>query len=115
MDEEVDVSFANCHEHSLHGFLEEQFDSVLEKLQLEQPCHGKRMIEKFEGFHGPIVEYMEKLCIRNGGLCVYNKEHVLCHNFLPLYPSFMFFIKQEDKFGLCDHLLDWIHWNSKIT
>ena len=41
LNEEFDVSFANCHEHSLHGFPEIQFDRVLEKLQLEQPCHGK--------------------------------------------------------------------------
>ena len=41
LDEEVDVSFANFHEHSLDGFLEETFNKVLENLQLEQPCHGK--------------------------------------------------------------------------
>ena len=35
LNEEVYVSFANSHEHSLHGFPEEQFDRVVEKLQLE--------------------------------------------------------------------------------
>ena len=31
LDEEVDVSFENCQEHSLHGFLEEHFGKVLEE------------------------------------------------------------------------------------
>ena len=35
LDEEVDVWFANCHEHIFQDSLEEQFGRVLEELQLE--------------------------------------------------------------------------------
>ena len=63
--EEVDVSFENFQEHSLHGFLKEHFGRVLEELQLEQPCHGKQITENFAGCHDPVEEYMEKFFSHN--------------------------------------------------
>ena len=43
LDEEVDVSFANCQEHSLHGFLEYHFGRLLEELKFEQPFYDKHL------------------------------------------------------------------------
>ena len=43
LNEVVDVLVGNCHEHSLHGSFEDQFNKVLEKLQFEHPWHGKQM------------------------------------------------------------------------
>ena len=85
---------------------------MLEKLQLEQPCHGKRMIEKFKGCHDLVAEYMEKLCSGNGGLCLCNKDQVFYHNLFPLSSSFMIWIKHVEEPQTLDQLLNWIHWNS---
>ena len=55
----MDVSPKTCHEFSLHGSFEDQFDSVEGNLQLGQPSHGKKMTEFFEGcrvFHNLVVE-----------------------------------------------------------
>ena len=41
LDEEVDVSFENCQERSLHGFLEENFGRVLEEIQFEWPYRDR--------------------------------------------------------------------------
>ena len=41
LNEVVDVSFTSCHDHSLHGYFEEQFDKVIEELQWEQPWHDR--------------------------------------------------------------------------
>ena len=68
MNEVVDVSFTSC---------EDQFDKMLGKLQLEQPCHGKQITKKFEGCHDPIVEYVEKLGSDNGWLCLCSKDQFL--------------------------------------
>ena len=51
LNQVVDVSFENCHEHSFQGSFEKKFDKVLEKLQLEHPCYSKQMTEYFEGLH----------------------------------------------------------------
>ena len=61
LDEEVDVSFANCQEHSLHGFLEELFDSVQVEIQFEKPCHERYITKYIASCHDPVEEYMEKL------------------------------------------------------
>ena len=61
LNQVVDIPFKNCHEHSLHGFLEERFGGVLEELQLEQHCHSRHIKEIFAGCHDPVAEYMEKL------------------------------------------------------
>ena len=82
--EEVDVSFENCQEHSLHGFLEEHFGRMLEEFQWKQPCHDRYITENFAGCHDPMAEYMEKLCSGNGWLCIYSKDQFLYHNLLPL-------------------------------
>ena len=42
---------------------------------MEQPSHGKQMIEFFEGchvFYDPIAEYMKRLFSQEGRLCVCN-------------------------------------------
>ena len=85
---------------------------MLGKLQLEQPCDGKKITEKFEGCHDPVAGYVEKLYSGNGWLCDYNKDQVFYHNLLPLSSLFLFFIKHEEKVCLWDQLLGWLHWNS---
>ena len=62
-----------------------------------------------------MVEYVEKLCSSNGWLFFYRKDQFIYHNLLSLSLSSLFFIKNEDKVGLWDHLLDWLHWKSKVT
>ena len=47
LNEFVDVSVEDCHEHSCQGSFEKQFDNVQEELHLEQPSDGKKMIEIF--------------------------------------------------------------------
>ena len=62
LNEVVDVLFKNCHEHIRQGYFEKQFDMVLDKLQLEKPCHGKQMTDYFEVFHvayDPVADYMD--------------------------------------------------------
>ena len=108
----VDVSFASCHENSLHGSCEDKFDKMLGKLQLENPCHGKQIIEKFEGCHDPVVEYVENICGGNGWLCDCSKDQVFYHNLLPFSSSFMIWIKHVEEPQTLDQLLNWLHWNS---
>ena len=87
LNQVVDIPFEKCHGHSLHGSFEEQFDRVLEKLSLEQPCHGKQIIGYFEGCHDaydPMANFMENPCSDNGWLCVCRKDQVLCHTLFPL-------------------------------
>ena len=115
LNEVVDISFKNCHENSLHDSFKDQFDKVLEELHLEHFCHGKQITENFAGYHDPVEEYMEKLCSGNGWLCLYSKDQFLYHNLFPLSLSSLFFTKHEEKIGLWDNLLDWIHWNSGVT
>ena len=109
----MDVSPRNCHEFSLHGYFEDQFDSVQGNLQLGHLSHGKIMTNFFESchvFYDPVAEYMENLGSGNGWLYLYCKDQFVYYNFLPLNLSSLFFIKHEEKVGLWDHLLDWIHW-----
>ena len=73
------------------------------------------MIEKFEGFHGPAIEYMEKLCIGNGGLCVCSKDQVFYHNLLPLSSSFLIWITHDEEAQSLDQLCGWLHWKSEFT
>ena len=82
---------------------------------MDQPCHGKRMIENFEGCHDPIVEYIESLCTGNGGLCVCSKDQVFYHNIFPLISSFLIWIKHDEEAQSLDQLLGWLHWKSKFT
>ena len=85
---------------------------------MEQPSHGKQMIEFFEVFHvfyDPMEEYMEKLGSGNGLLYLYCKDQFLYYNLVPLSLSSLFFIKHEEKVGLWNHLLDWIHWKPEFT
>ena len=73
MNEFVDVSVEYFHEHSWQGSFQKQFDIVQEELHLEQPSHGKQMIEFFEGFHvfyDHMEEYMENLGRGNGWLYI---------------------------------------------
>ena len=63
LNQVVDISFKNCYDHTLYGFSEDQFDRVLDKLPLEQPGHGKKMTEYFEGCHDAcnlVADSMEK-------------------------------------------------------
>ena len=118
LDEVVDVSPGNCHVFSLHGSFEDQFDSVQGNLQLGQLSHGKIMTKNFEGchvFYDPMAEYMENLGSGNHWLYLYCKDQFLYYNFVPLGPSILVFVKHEDKVGLWDQLLDWLHWNSDFT
>ena len=39
----VDVSLKNCHEHTLYGFCEDQFEHLQMKLQFENPLHSKQI------------------------------------------------------------------------
>ena len=103
---------------SLHGSFEDQFDSMQGNLQLGQPSHGKQMTEFFEGchvFYDPVAEYMENLGSGNGWLYFYCKDQFLYYNFLPLSLPYLCFIKHEEKLGLWDHLLEWLHWKSEVT
>ena len=76
------------------------------------------MTKKFESchaFYDPVVDYIDEFCSGNGWLYLYCKDQFLYYNFLPLSLSSMFFIKHEDKVGLWDQLLDWLHWKSDFT
>ena len=42
-------------------------------MSFTKPDHGKKITERFEGYHDPVVEYLEDLCSRSSGLCVYSK------------------------------------------
>ena len=82
LNEFVDVSVEDCHEHSCQGSFEKK-----EELHLEQPSHGKQMIEFFEGchvFYDLVAEYMENLCSGNGWLYFYCKYQFLYYKFVPL-------------------------------
>ena len=46
-NEIVDVPFEICHEHTLHGSSENQFNNLQVKLQFEQPRHRKKIEEYF--------------------------------------------------------------------
>ena len=99
----------------LHGSIEDQFDNMQGNLQLGQPSHGKQMTEFFEGchvFYDPLAEYMENLGSGNGQLYLYYKDQFIYYIFLRLSLSSLFFIKHEEKVGLSDHLLEWLHWKS---
>ena len=43
----LDEVVENCHEFSLHGSFEDQFDSMQGNLLLGQPSHGKQMTNFF--------------------------------------------------------------------
>ena len=43
LNEVVDASFANYHEHIFQDSFEVRFGRVLEELQLEHPFHGKQI------------------------------------------------------------------------
>ena len=55
-NEIVDVSCTSCHEHSLHNYSQEQFDSVQVEIQFEQPCHDRYRTEIFAGCLEPVAE-----------------------------------------------------------
>ena len=84
-------------------------------LQLEHPCHDKRITKKIVGGHDPVAEYMEKLCSGNGWLCVYSKDQLFYHNILPFSSYFLSCIKHDEEAQSLDQLLNWIHCKSKIT
>ena len=118
LDEVVDVSCGNFHDFSLHSSFEDQFDSVQGNLQLGQLSHGKIMIEFFESclaFYAPVANNIDEFCSGNDWLYLYCKDRFLYFNFLPLSLSSLCFIKHEEKVGLWDHLLEWIHWNPEVT
>ena len=84
----------------MNDSFEEQFDNVQVELQIEQPYCGKQIREEFEdyqGFYDPVGEYMEDICSRSSGLCVYSKEHDFLHNLLPLCPLVLFFYQAGGK------------------
>ena len=134
------ISFGNCHENSLHDSFQDQFDNVQGNEQfvhpyydkkmtecfgdyhglydpmadyMEHPSHGKQITKKFAGFHEPVEKYMEKPCSGNGWLWFYSKAQFLYHNIFPLCLSFL--VKHDEGAQSLDHLLDWLHWKSKIT
>ena len=142
LKEIVDAPFENFHEHYFQGSCKKQFDSVQAGLQFEQPYWGKKMIEKFEYFHGfydlvaeymenlchgryiienfagchdQVAKYVENICSGNGWLCLYSKNQSIYHNLFPLSSSSLFFIKDEEKVCLWDHLFDWLQWKSEVT
>ena len=70
---------------------------------MEQPSHGKQMIDFFEGchvFYDPVEECMEKLSRGNGWLYLYCKDQFHYYNLVPLSLPSLFFIKHEVKVGL---------------
>ena len=118
LDEVVDLSLGNCHKFSLHGSFEDRFDSVHGNLQLGHLSHGKIMTEFFESchaFYDPVADYIDEFCSGNGWLYLYCKDQFLYHNFVPLGPSVLCFIKHEEKVGLWDHLLEWLHLKLEVT
>ena len=87
---------------------------------MEQPSHGKQMIEFFEVFHvfyDLMEEYMEKLGSGNGLLYLYCKDQFLYYNFFPLSLSSLFLSSMKRKlvYGIIclsgfigsQKLLDW--------
>ena len=118
LNQVVDVSFENCNERSFRGSFEKQFGRVLEKLQLEQPCHGKQIIECVESFHvfyDPVVEYMDKFFSWGNDLFFHQNDKFRYHNLLPLNSYVLISLKHDEKVYLLDQLLDWIHWKSNFT
>ena len=103
----------------MDGSFKDPFGRMLEGLQLEQLSHGKIMTEFFESFHAfydPVADYIDEFYSGNGWLMyLYCKDQFLYCNFFPLGLSSLFFIKHEEKVGLWDHLLKWLHWKSKVT
>ena len=72
----------------------------------------------FEGchvFYDPVAEYMENIGSGNGWLYLYYKYQFLYYNLVPLALSVIFFINHEEKVGLWDHFLEWLHWKSKLN
>ena len=58
----MDFSPRICHEFSLHGSFEDQFDSMQGNLQLGQLSHGKIMKEFFEichAFYDTVAHYID--------------------------------------------------------
>ena len=58
---------------------------------------------------------MENLGSGNGWLYLYCKDQFIYYKFVLLGPSALFFVKNEKKVGLWDHLLEWLHWKSEVT
>ena len=109
----MDVSRRICHEFSLHGSFEDPFDSVQGILKLGHLSHCKIMTEFFESchaFYDPVADYIDEFCNGNDRLYLYCKDQFIYYNLVPLGLSVLFFIKNEDKVGLWDHVLDWLHW-----
>ena len=71
--------------------------------------------ESCHSFYDSMDDYIDKFCSSDGWLCLYKKDKFVYHNILSLSLSNLFFIKHEDKVGLWDHLLDWLHWKSEVT
>ena len=114
----MEVLVEECHEHSCQGSFKRKFNNLQRELLFEQPSHGKQMTEFFEGFHvfyDPVGEYIENLGSGNSWLYLYCKHKFIYYNLVPLGLSVLFFVKHEEKVGLWDHLLEWLHWKSEVT
>ena len=74
-----------------------------------------KCFESFHSFYDPVAYYIDEFCSSNGWLCLYRKDQFIYPNLLSLSMSSLFFIKHDNKVGLWDHLLDWLHWKSKFS
>ena len=113
LNEFVDILFEISHESSFQSSFGNHLDGTLEELLFGQPSDDRQVIDYVESchvFYDPVEEYMERLGNGNGQLYLYYKDQFLYYNFVPLDPSVLFFIKHEEKVGLWDHLLEWLHW-----
>ena len=87
LNAEVDISFGNCHENSLHDSFQDQFDNVQGNVQFKHPSYSKQMIEFFEGCHvlyDPVADHMDKFFSWSSWLCVFSKDQIRDHCFFPL-------------------------------
>ena len=82
---------------------------------MEQPCHGRCIAEFSGGCHNPTARYVEKLRNESDGLSMSSNNHIFSHNLLPYNSSLLFLIKHEEKILLWCHLIDSIHWKSEVT
>ena len=65
LNEVVGSLFTSCHEHSLQGYFEEQYDRVIVEVQCEQQYQDKKITKIFEDcprFYDRVSKYMEQHC-----------------------------------------------------
>ena len=108
----MDVPFESWHEHTLYGSSKNQFDIFQVKLQFENPCHNKQIVEYFENYHvfyEPVGNYIKK---RSVGIVGYVFTIKIKYNIIAFYHyvfSVLIFTKHDEEAQLLNKLLDCIH------